>query len=95
VADFDPRRTPAAVARRLARAVLVNDDTKFYAVSLPEHPQSFDGVPQFLFEMRANVFNARNSHVPSRDGGGFLVNTLLDTASGPISVIHNWLGDVK
>jgi hypothetical protein len=43
-------------------------------------------VPQFLFEMRANVFNARNSYVPSRDGRGFLVNTLLDTASGPISV---------
>ena len=27
-----------------------------------------------LFEMRANVFNARNSYVPSRDGQRFLVN---------------------
>ena len=28
------------------------------------------GVPQFLFEMRANVFNSRNSYIPSRTASG-------------------------
>ena len=40
--------------------------------------------------MRANVFNTRNSYIPSRDGQRFLVNMILDQASRPLSVIQNW-----
>jgi serine/threonine protein kinase/Tol biopolymer transport system component len=73
----------------------VSDDRRFYAVSTPENSQSFDEVPRLLFEMRANVFNTRNSYVPRHDGQRFIVNTVLDTAAGPISVIYNWPGDGK
>jgi len=48
------------------------------------------GVPHFLFDLPANVFNARNSYVPSRDGQRFLVNMLRDAVDAPITVIHNW-----
>src|SRR5262245_39921163 len=45
----------------------VSDDRKFYAVDVSEKSGSFEfGVPKFLFEMRANVFNTRNSYLPSR-----------------------------
>jgi serine/threonine-protein kinase len=73
----------------------VSDDRRFYAVSVTENSQSFDDVPQFLFEMRANVFNTRNSYVARKDGQRFIVNTVLDTPAGPISVIYNWPRDVK
>ena len=54
-------------------------------------PDDFEfGVPQFLFEMRANVFNSRNSYIPSRDGKRFLVNMLLDADDAPISVVQHW-----
>jgi hypothetical protein len=53
------------------------------------------GVPHFLFEMRANVFNARNSYIPSRDGQRFLVNTLLESADSPINVVYNWQTGLK
>jgi hypothetical protein len=46
-------------------------------------------TPRFLFDMRANVINARNSYVPSRDGR-FLVNMLLDAAAPPINVVLHW-----
>jgi hypothetical protein len=45
--------------------------------------------------MRSNVYNTRNSYVPSRDGRRFLVNLLLDTADALISVVSNWLADAK
>ena len=40
--------------------------------------------------MRANVFNSRNSYIPSRDGKRFLVNMLLDADDAPISIVQNW-----
>jgi Tol biopolymer transport system component len=74
----------------------VSDQRRFYAVSLPDPPQSFDtAVPRPLFEMRANVYNTRNSYVPSQDGQRFLVNLLLDTPDAPISVVYNWAGEMK
>ena len=70
----------------------VSDERKLYALSVPEHTKAFDdAVPVYLFEMRANVYNVRNSYVPGKDGRRFLVNLALDTVEAPIKVIHNWL----
>jgi hypothetical protein len=69
----------------------VSDDRKFYAVDVSEKNGSFEfGVPKFLFEMRANVFNTRNSYLPSRDGKRFLVNVLLDADVAPIRIVQSW-----
>ena len=63
---------------------------------MSEKAGSFEfGVPQFLFEMRANVFNSRNSYIPSRDGKRFLVNMLLDADDAPISIVQNWQTTVQ
>ena len=69
----------------------VSDDRKFYAVQVRASGTTFDyGVAEFLFDMKANVFNARNSYIPSRDGKRFLVNAVLDTIDAPIHVVQNW-----
>ena len=69
----------------------VGDDRRFHAVDIADNAGSFEfGVPKFLFEMRANTFNSRNSYVPSRDGQRFLVNMLLGADDAPISVVQNW-----
>jgi Tol biopolymer transport system component len=73
----------------------VSDDRKLYAMIV--HTESgFDfETPRFLFDMRANVFNSRNSYVPSRDGQRFLVNMLLDTDASPINVVLNWTAGLE
>jgi hypothetical protein len=53
------------------------------------------GTPQFLFDMHANVINARNSYVPSADGKRFLVNAVVDAEDAPIHVISGWATGVK
>jgi Tol biopolymer transport system component len=69
----------------------VSDDRRFYAVSISEKTGVLEyGTLQLLFEMRANVFNSRNSYVPSRDGQRFLVNMLLDADDAPINVVQSW-----
>ena len=69
----------------------VSDDRRFYAVDVSQKAGEFAfGTPQFLFDMPANVFNSRNSYVPSRDGKRFLINTLLDVDDAPINVVQNW-----
>jgi eukaryotic-like serine/threonine-protein kinase len=68
----------------------VSDDRKFYSVETRLEPTFDYGIPRFLFDMRANVFNTRNSYIPSPDGQRFLVNMSLDTAAPPIHVIRNW-----
>ena len=69
----------------------VADDRKLYAVDIIEKAEAFDfGLPRFLFDMRANVFNSRNSYVPSRDGQRFLVNMILDADDSPINIVSNW-----
>ena len=74
----------------------VSDERKFYAVDVSEKDGIFQyGVPQFLFDMRANVFNTRNSYIPNRDGTRFLVNMLLDADDSPISVVQNWRATVQ
>jgi hypothetical protein len=74
----------------------VADDRKFYAVDVSEKDGSFQhGVPQFLFDMRANVVNSRNSYVPSHDGKRFLVNMKLDADDARISIVQNWQTSVQ
>ncbi len=73
----------------------VSDDKKFYSVEIVPGPTFDYGAPRFLFDMRANVFNTRNSYIPSPDGQRFLVNMLLDTAAPPIHVIRNWTAGLK
>ena len=69
----------------------VADDRKFYAVDVNAAGGRFDyGVPRVLFEMRANVWNVRNSYAPSSNGQRFLVNTLLDRTGEPLNVVLNW-----
>ena len=55
----------------------VSDDRKFYAADIQTNAGFDFDTPRFLFDMRADVFNSRNSYVPSRDGQRFLVNMLL------------------
>ena len=74
----------------------VSDERKFYAVDVSARSGSFEfGTPTFLFDMPANVWNSRNSYVPSRDGQRFLVNTLLEVDDAPINVVHNWRAALK
>ena len=74
----------------------VSDEKKLYAVDVSEKDGIFhDGVPQFLFDMRANVFNTRNSYIPNWDGMRFLVNMLLDADDAYISVVQNWRATVQ
>jgi hypothetical protein len=68
----------------------VADDRRFYAVDVSTAGAFDYGIPHFLFEMRANVFNSRNSYVPSADGKRFLVNTIVDSAQAPLTVALNW-----
>jgi len=73
----------------------VSDDRKFYAVAITPGPTFDYASPRFLFEMRANVFNARNSYIPSPDGQRFLVNMTLDTIVPPIHVVRNWTAGLR
>jgi hypothetical protein len=69
----------------------VADDRRFYAVDVVSTAKTFDyGVPRFLFDMRANVFNVRNSYVPGPDGQRFLINSLVDKEDEPLTVVLNW-----
>ena len=70
----------------------VNEERKFFVVDIIPGVKFDFGSPRFLFDMRANVFNVRNSYVPSRDGQRFLVNTIVDPTEPPLSVIQNWAG---
>ena len=73
----------------------MSDDRKFYAVDITLGPKFDYGAPRFLFDMRANVYNVRNSYIPSSDGRRFLVNMALDTAAPPIHVVRNWAAGLK
>jgi hypothetical protein len=68
----------------------VSDDRKFYAAEIRTNAGFDYGAPRFLFDLRADVYNNRNSYVPSRDGQRFLVNMLLESAPSPINVVLNW-----
>jgi serine/threonine-protein kinase len=70
----------------------VGDDRRFYATTVRAESSAFDyDVPRFLFDMRANVYNVRNSYVPRADGQQFLVNMLVNDKTSPLNVILNWM----
>jgi Tol biopolymer transport system component len=73
----------------------VGDDRRFWGVRIPDSGPSQSLEPEFLFNMHANVANARNSYVPSLDGQRFLVIQVLDTEDAPINVISNWAAGIK
>jgi Tol biopolymer transport system component len=73
----------------------VSEERKFYAMAVTAKGAPFDSAPQYLFEMRANVINTRNSYLPSADGQRFLVNMVLDTPDPPINVVVNWAAGLK
>ena len=73
----------------------VSDDRKFYAVDVRTESIFEHGIPHFLFDMRANVFNAEEKLRPSRDGKRFLVNMILESAASPIKVVLNWTTGLK
>ena len=74
---------------------VADEGAKFYAVDIVHKPDRFDfGVPRFLFDMRANVFNTLRSYIPSPDGQRFLINMTRETANSPINIVHNWTADI-
>ena len=74
---------------------VADEGAKFYAVDILHKPDRFDfGVPRFLFDMRANVFNSLRSYIPSRDGQRFLINMLRESSEAPINVVHNWTAGI-
>jgi len=73
----------------------VNNQRKLYAVDVSTASGFQFGTPRFLFDLPADVFNARSSYAPSRDGKRFLVNTLLENAAPPINVLLNWTAGVS
>ena len=86
-------RCGAPTARSCSSSATIDSFSRW---TCPSEAGSFEyGVPQFLFEMRANVFNSRNSYIPSRDGKRFLVNMLLDADDAPINIVQHWQATVK
>jgi serine/threonine protein kinase/Tol biopolymer transport system component len=70
-------------------------DRKLMTVPVGAGP-SF-GIPKTLFQTRvpAEVISTRTHYVPSRDGQRFLVNTALDAAASPITVVLNWTATLQ
>ena len=75
----------------------VDDAGKLYAVDVNGAGTRFEyGAPHVLFQMRSDIAaNVRSSYVASHDGQRFLVNTVLDSESSPISVVVNWLAEIR
>jgi Tol biopolymer transport system component len=73
----------------------LSEDRKIMAVTVGAGP-SF-GIPTPLFQTRVppGVMPLRTHYVPSRDGQRFLVNTALDAAPAPITVVLNWTSLLK
>ena len=73
----------------------LSSDRKLMAVDVGPGP-SF-GTPKLLFQtqIRAGVTSLRTHYVPSRDGERFLVNTALDIAPSPITVVVDWPASLK
>jgi len=70
---------------------------KITAVDVNAGSSKFEaGAPRGLFPIRTTEFGAdRNHYAVSADGQRFLVNTLEEGASAPITVVLNWTADLK
>jgi hypothetical protein len=54
------------------------------------------GVPKVLFQTHQPGFpGPRNMYAVSSDGQRFLINSLVDAAPQPLSVIVNWPTELK
>jgi Tol biopolymer transport system component len=73
-------------------------DRKLMAVDVKTDSTFHVGVPRALFEPRVSGLSpveARNHYVVTADGQRFLINTLVEEGSSPITVVVNWLADLK
>ena len=73
----------------------VSEARKFYSVEVRPGPTFDYDAPKFLFDIPADVFNARNSYIPGPDGQRFLVNMSLDSTPPPIHIVRNWTAGFK
>jgi hypothetical protein len=73
----------------------VSDDAGLYAARVDPGPPFRHDTPRRLFELRAEVSNARNSYIPAPDGKRFLVNMNVRQSANPINVVMNWPATVR
>ena len=76
----------------------ISPDKKVMAVDVKGTDTSFErGVPKALFDLRVSNFtSAQARFAVTADGQKFLVNnTIVETTSGPITVVLNWTADLK
>lgn len=73
----------------------ITTDGKLMAVTVKTGAAFEFGAPRPLFE--ANLASAirRQAYVVSADGQRFLLNTPLDTAAQPLTIVQNWTGLLK
>jgi len=70
-------------------------DAKLMAVSVRTSSSSFEvGSPTALFQTRMVTSNLKHEYAVSRDGR-FLVNTVVDDATFPITLLLNWKPPAK
>lgn len=73
----------------------VTDGGILYTAPVGPGPQFRYETPRPLFELRAEVSNARNSYIPAPDGKRFLVNMNVRQSANPINVVMNWPATVR
>jgi hypothetical protein len=76
----------------------ISSDRKLMAVEVKENGATLESsVPKALFEMRIRGLpGPRNYYDVSHDGQRFLVaSTPEDAATQPMTVVLNWLSDLK
>ena len=70
-------------------------DRKLIAVAVKTGPTFEVSAPHALFGTSLNADALRQTYSVSSDGQRFLLNTPLDTASSPLTVVLNWPGLLK
>jgi eukaryotic-like serine/threonine-protein kinase len=65
-------------------------DGTLMAVDIRTTPDFVAGAPQALFQTRSEIWAARNSYSPTRDGQRFLVNVFPEVEVFRTGVVLNW-----
>jgi hypothetical protein len=73
----------------------LSEDRKLMAVTVGAGPSFGIPTPLFQTKVQPGVMALRTHYEPSRDGQRFLVNTALDLAPSPITVVLNWTSMLK
>jgi Tol biopolymer transport system component len=73
----------------------LSEDRKLMAVTVGAGPSFGIPTPLFQTKVQPGVMALRTHYEPSRDGQRFLVNTALDSAPSPITVVLNWTSMLK